>query len=77
MKSSKTKRWLTLPFCAIALGAATLLTGCQSSIGGQTTPSAYYLKDDIQYFPKGPEFKLFREANALQEARVKEMSRGR
>ena len=27
------------------------LTGCQVDVGGQTLPSAYYLQDDIQYFP--------------------------
>ncbi len=39
-------------------------TGCQVDVGGQTLPSAYYLKDDIQYFPPGPWFKLQNEANA-------------
>lgn len=42
-------------------------TGCQVDIGGQTLPSPYYQKDDIQYFPAGPEFKLSREA-AQQKA---------
>ena len=42
------------------------LTGCQVDVGGQTLPSAYYLQDDIQYFPAGPEFKLSREAAALK-----------
>jgi len=46
----------------LALG----LTGCQVDVGGQTLPSAYYLQDDIQYFPAGPEFKLSREAAALK-----------
>ena len=44
------------------------LTGCQVDIGGQTLPSAYYLQDDIQYFPAGPEFKLSKEAAALTAA---------
>jgi hypothetical protein len=39
-----------------------------ASIGGQTLPSAYYLQDDIQYFPAGPEFKLSKEAAALKAA---------
>ena len=42
------------------------LTGCQVDVGGQTLPSAYYLQDDIQYFPAGPEFKLSKEAAALK-----------
>jgi len=42
------------------------LTGCQVDVGGQTLPSPYYLQDDIQYFPAGPEFKLSKEAAALK-----------
>jgi hypothetical protein len=30
-------------------------------------PSAYYISDDVQYFAKGPEFKLSREAAAMKE----------
>jgi len=65
-----------LPLCCrrIALRAGLLLlaaggfslTGCQVDVGGQTLPSAYYLQDDIQYFPAGPEFKLSKEAAALK-----------
>ncbi len=43
-------------------------TGCQVGINGQTLPSPYYLQDDVQYFPSGPEFKLPREAAALRAA---------
>ncbi|NBW95336.1 MAG: hypothetical protein EBR28_01055 [Planctomycetia bacterium] len=51
----------------VALGVAVIsLTGCQVDVGGQTLPSAYYLQDDIQYFPAGPEFKLSKEAAALK-----------
>jgi len=56
---------------AVALGGLAL-TGCQVDVGGQTLPSAYYLEDDIQYFPAGPEFKLSKEA-AAQKAYRKEM----
>lgn len=41
-------------------------TGCQVDIGGQTHPSGFYLQDDVQYFPPGPEFKLAREAAAMK-----------
>ena len=37
----------------------------------KTLPSAYYLKDDIQYFPQGHEFKLQSEAAALRAARTR------
>lgn len=60
---------------AIAV-AGTALTGCQVDVGGQTLPSAYYLQDDIQYFPAGPEFKLSKEAAALK-AYKKELGEGR
>ncbi|MFM8415614.1 MAG: hypothetical protein ACKOCX_12930 [Planctomycetota bacterium] len=52
--------------------AGLAMTGCQVDVGGQTLPSAYYLQDDIQYFPAGPEFKLSKEA-AAQKAYKKEM----
>jgi len=42
------------------------MTGCQMDIGGQTLPSPYYIYDDVQYFPSGPEFKLSREAAAMK-----------
>lgn len=54
-----------------SLGVAAA-AGCQSTINGQTLPSPYYLQDDIQYFPAGPEFKLPREAAALRAARAEE-----
>lgn len=47
--------------------ALTLCTGCQMDIAGQTLPSPWYLTDDIQYYAPGPEFKLAREAAAMQE----------
>ncbi|MFN9368847.1 MAG: hypothetical protein ACK6CT_08780 [Planctomycetia bacterium] len=56
---------------AIGVGSA-MLTGCQVDVGGQTLPSAYYLQDDIQYFPAGPEMKLSKEA-AAQKAYKKEL----
>jgi hypothetical protein len=48
----------------LAVGTALAASGCQVDIGGQTLPSPWYQKDDIQYFPPGPEFKLSREAAA-------------
>lgn len=47
-------------------------TGCQVSMNGQTLPSPYYLQDDVQYYPAGPEFKLPREAAALRAAKAEE-----
>ena len=58
--------------CILAAFAMCGATGCQVSLNGQTLPSPYYLQDDIQYYPSGPEFKLPREAAALQAARAQE-----
>jgi hypothetical protein len=58
------------PFRALLLCLGALftlvVTGCQVDVGGQTLPSPYYLTDDIQYFPAGPEMKLSREAAAMK-----------
>ena len=56
MKESKGSKWLGLSFIA-AIASGMLLTGCQTTIGGQTLPSPNYLGDDVQYHPAGPEFK--------------------
>ena len=56
----------------VGAGLGISLTGCQVDYGGQTLPSGYYLQDDIQYFPAGPEFKLSKEA-AAQKAYKKEI----
>jgi hypothetical protein len=54
----------------LLVGLATLAclgtTGCQVNTGGQTLPSPYYLTDDVQYHPAGPEMKLSREGAAMQ-----------
>ncbi len=58
-----------LPRLLLGLGllAGIGLTGCQSDFGGMTLPSAYYMYDDVQYFPPGPQMKLAREAAAMKE----------
>jgi hypothetical protein len=59
------------PWRRLLLGVALLagvgLTGCQSDFGGMTLPSPYYMHDDVQYFPPGPQFKLAREAAAMKQ----------
>jgi hypothetical protein len=65
--SPSPSRRAAVRFALLALAAGGLATaGCQVDVGGQTLPSAYYLQDDIQYFPAGPEFKLSKEAAALK-----------
>ena len=73
MTSKRKFNWLkNRTLGALLLGAAIVsclgTSGCQVSVGGQTLPSAYYMKDDLQYFPKGPEFPLTQEAMRLREA---------
>lgn len=77
MKSRIKSRVLGMVLCGAAAVMAVSSTGCQVSVGGQTLPSAYYMSDDIQYFPRGSEFKLSREAAALKEARADAMERRR
>jgi len=63
---------------AAAIASSALFTGCQSTIGGQTLPSPDYLSDDVQYFPAGPENKLFNqiEASKKQAADTKRLQQG-
>lgn len=57
---------------AVAFASSTVLTGCQTTIGGQTLPSATYLDDDVGYFPAGPEFKLTQQEEATQQFRTEQ-----
>lgn len=69
MNGSKRQPCLLIFLAGLGLLATAGLSGCQVYVGGQTLPSAYYMEDDIQYFPPGPEFKLAREAAAQKAAR--------
>ena len=64
--------WMVI--AAGSLGVAAN-TGCQVHTAGQTLPSAYYLNDDVQYFPAGPENKLANETAALKAAREEAKAR--
>lgn len=55
-----------------AMASSALLTGCQTSIGGQTLPSPTYLDDDVQYFVAGPEFKLSNQVEAARKYRLEQ-----
>ncbi len=70
MASAARKRIL-LPIVA-AIASSALLTGCQTSIGGQTLPSATYLDDDVQYFVAGPEFKLTNQVAATRKYKLEQ-----
>lgn len=65
MKIRQKRNCIRALVCGVGL-AALSMTGCQAHVGGQTLPSPWYLKDDVQYFAPGSEFKLPREAAALK-----------
>jgi hypothetical protein len=44
--------------------------GCQSTISGQTMPSAYYLTDDVQYHRAGPEDRYPNARRALEQYKL-------
>jgi hypothetical protein len=67
------RAWLLVLGCAAVCASS---VGCQTTIGGQTLPSAYYLRDDLQYFPPGPEFKLTRQVQALEEYKLRQQGIG-
>jgi len=55
---------------SVTLLTSMALTGCQGVYSGQVLPSPHYRGDDVQYFAPGSEFKLAREAAALEEQRA-------
>jgi hypothetical protein len=63
--SNRTTRWALA--AVVTLPTLLALTGCQVELAGQTLPSPYYLTDDFQYYAPDSEFKLAREAAAMQE----------
>ena len=63
------KHLLSKPYALVLAGMLVSggLCGCQTQMGGQTLPSAYYLRDDVQFFPAGPERQLPNLRQALEE----------
>ena len=60
-------KWIRSIVCCGMLAVIATLAGCQVDRVGMTLPSPYYLRDDVQYFAPGPDFKLANEAAALQQ----------
>jgi hypothetical protein len=58
-----------LAVCGLLCLAA---TGCQTNIAGQTLPSPYFLRDDVQYFPAGEEYQLPNLTRALEQYRLEQ-----
>lgn len=67
---SRMNQKLSQAACGVVILASMALTGCQGVYSGQVLPSPWYLQDDVQYFAPGPEFKLAREAAAMEEAKA-------
>ena len=68
MKRQRLQR-LLYTFLGATFVAGTL-TGCKTTVGGQTLPSAYFLEDDVQYFPAGPEFLLSNTVRAMEQYKL-------
>lgn len=68
--------WPRLAVIACGLLSISLNTGCmiQTHVAGQTLPSAYYLTDDIQYFPTGPENQLSNQIHALEQYKLEQLN---
>lgn len=69
MKSTEISKWSRAALCTLGM-LATAAVGCQSTISGQTLPSAYYLSDDVQYHPAGEEDRLPNQRRALEQYKL-------
>ena len=47
-----------------------VLTGCQTSVGGDAVHSGTYLRDGVQFHPTGPEDQLADQRAALEEYKL-------
>lgn len=74
MKFSSIKRFALGLFALATLTSS--LVGCQTTVGGQTLPSPYYLKDDVQYFPAGPEVVLTNTIQAMEQYKLDQTGAG-
>lgn len=72
MKRKSSTRSLYLLFCGVVVALATASSGCQIVETGQLLPTPWYVYDDVQYFAPTTEFKLPREAAAMQAAKAEQ-----
>ena len=66
--TTRVQAWKYALLGLLLAGTLAPSVGCQVSVAGQTLPSAYYLYDDVQYFPAGPKNKLANETAAMKRA---------
>jgi hypothetical protein len=76
-KNKQSKAWSYALFGVLLVGGIAPSVGCQVSVAGQTLPSPYYLLDDVQYFPAGPQNKLANETAAIEKARAEAIRKTR
>ena len=75
MNMDRSKRWCSLLLITSGLLVSSAMSvGCQTNIGGQTLPSAFYLKDDIQYYPPSTETPLPNARRAQREYRLNQQN---
>ena len=67
-KTTRVQAWKFASLGLLLAGTLAPSVGCQVSVAGQTLPSAYYLYDDVQHHPAGPENKLANEVAAMKKA---------
>lgn len=65
-------RWHEISSCCVVplLGLMLASLGCQTTGTQQSLPSPWICKDDVQYYPTGPEFKLTNQVQALEEYKL-------
>ncbi len=76
-ETKHSKAWKYAFLGLLLVGGLAPSVGCQVSVAGQTLPSGYYLYDDVQYFPAGPENKIANETAAMKKARAEAMQNQR
>jgi hypothetical protein len=75
IKNKQSKAWNYAMLGMLLLAGLAPTVGCQVSVAGQTLPSPYYLLDDVQYFPTGPQNKLANETAAIEKAKAEAIRR--
>ncbi len=76
-KNKQSKAWAYAMLGMLLVGGIAPSVGCQVSVAGQTLPSPYYLLDDVQYYPAGPQNKLANETAALEKAKAEAIRKTR
>ncbi len=77
IETKRSQAWKYAFWGLILAGGLAPSVGCQVSVAGQTLPSPYYLRDDVQYFPAGPENKIANETAAMKKQRADSLQQRR